>query len=263
VRFAYPGRHEALRGLDLTIGEGETLALIGPSGAGKTTVANLLLRFAVPTGGALTVGGRDLATIPREAWLDGVAWVPQRPHLFDGTVADNLRLGRPDATDGELRAAAERAGADAFIGRLPRGFETRIGERGSRLSGGQAQRLAIARAWLRDARLVILDEATSHLDAASETRIRDAAEALLAGRTALVISHRHRLAAVADRVALLEQGTVTRTGTPAELLVAPGQDAAAVRPSVDAGSAVDPVDEGSIGGRVEAVGGPAPDAWPA
>lgn len=256
VRYAYPDRHEALRGLDLVIGEGETLALIGPSGAGKTTVANLLLRFALPTGGALTVGGRELSAIPREAWLDGVAWVPQRPHLFDGTVADNLRLGRPDATDAELHAAVERAGADAFIGRLPRGFETRIGERGSRLSGGQAQRLAIARAWLRDARLVILDEATSHLDAASEARIRDAAQALLAGRTALVISHRHRLAAVADRVALLEHGTVTRTGPPDELLAAPGQAAPGQaapdpRPSVDAGSAIGPV------GRAGPEGAPA------
>lgn len=218
VRYAYPGRDEALRGLDLVIGEGETVALIGPSGAGKTTIANLLLRFAAPTGGSLSVGDRDLATLPRDLWLADVAWVPQRPHLFDGTVADNLRLGRPDATDAELREAAARAGAAAFIARLPQGFETRIGERGSRLSGGQAQRLAIARAWLRDARLVILDEATSHLDAASEARIRDASRALLAGRTALVISHRHRLAAIADQVAVIEDGRVARLGPPAAIL---------------------------------------------
>ncbi len=159
-----------------------------------------------------------LESIDVGSWRAHVAWVPQRPHLFHGTVADNLRLARPDATDEDLVAAAEQAGAASFIKALPKGFDTPVGEDGLRLSGGQRQRLAIARAFLVDAWLVILDEATSHLDAESETAIRDAVARLAArGRTVLVVSHRLRLAETADDIVVLDHGRVVETGAPADL----------------------------------------------
>jgi ABC-type multidrug transport system fused ATPase/permease subunit len=223
VHVAYEGgRRPALRGLDLVIPRGRTLALVGETGAGKSTVASLLLRFLDADAGTVTVDGVPLASIDPAAWRRSIAWVPQAPHLFAGTVADNIRLARPDATDGQVDAAAREAGADAFIRALPLGYATRLGEEGARLSGGQQQRIAIARAFLRDAPFVILDEATSHLDAASEAAIADAVRRLVRRRTVLVISHRLRLAAEADVVAVLAGGRSVEVGPPADLLLHDG-----------------------------------------
>jgi thiol reductant ABC exporter CydD subunit len=223
VHLAYEGgRRPALRGLDLVIPAGRTVALVGESGAGKSTVASLLLRFVDADAGEVTVGGRPLTSIDAAAWRRSIAWVPQAPHLFAGTVADNIRLADPSATDARVEAAAREAGAAEFIEELPQGYATRLGEDGARLSGGQQQRLAIARAFLRDAPVVVLDEVTSHLDAASEQAIADAVARLVRRRTVLVISHRLRLAARADVVVVLAGGRSVEVGAPAELLARDG-----------------------------------------
>ncbi len=208
VWFSYDGRTPALRGLDLVIPQGSVVALVGATGSGKTTCSALLLRFMDADAGRLTVADTNLADIDRSAWLTSVAWVPQRPHLFHGSVAENIRLARPEATDGDIRAAARAANAAEFIEALPQRYATHIGEGGGRLSGGQRQRLAIARAFLKDAPLLILDEATSHLDAASEAAIGAAIPDLVRGRTVLIISHRMRFAALADQVVTLADGRV-------------------------------------------------------
>ena len=217
VWFGYPGRPPALRGLCLEIPAGNVVALVGPTGAGKTTVAALLLRFIEPDRGTIDVGGVSLKNVGRRAWLTNVAWVPQLPHLTYGSVADAIRLARPGASDDEVVAAARAANADAFIRSLPAGYDTPLGEGGSRLSGGQHQRLAIARAFLRDASLVVLDEPTSHLDEGSEAAIGDAIRHLGQGRTVLLISHRRRLAQLADRVVVLDAGVVVGQGPPSLL----------------------------------------------
>ena len=218
VSYTYPGRIEpAVRALDLDIPAGRLTALVGASGAGKSTIASLLLRFIEPDSGRIQVGDTDLAAIAASAWRAQVAWVPQLPHLFHGSVGDNIRLARPGATDAAVRAAAREAGADDFIAALPHGYEQAVGERGIRLSGGQRQRIAIARAILADARLVILDEATSQLDAASETVIRDTIRRLAGPRTVLVVSHRLRLASVADEIAVIDGGRVAESGRPSDL----------------------------------------------
>ncbi len=223
IEFTYPAREApALAGVSLELRPGESLALVGASGAGKSTVSSLLLRFIDPDAGTITVDGRPLAELGRAAWRASVAWVPQRPHLFDGSVADNIRLARPGATEAEVAAAALAANATEFIERLPQGLDTPVGEAGARFSGGQRQRIAIARAYLRDAPVLILDEATSHQDEASERAIADALDRLVEGRTVLVIAHRLRLAARADRVAVLAAGRVLEQGTPAELLATGG-----------------------------------------
>ena len=208
VSFAYPARDGlVLDGVDLDLEPGETVALVGPSGSGKSTIAALLLRFAEPDEGRIRVGAVDLAACDAVAWRAQIAWVPQRPTLFRGTVAENIRLGAPVA-DGRVRAAAALAGADAFVRELPDGYETVVGDGGRPLSTGQLQRLALARAFLREAPLVILDEPTAHLDPASADLVGAAVERLRGDRTVLLIAHRPELVRGADRVVTLAGGKI-------------------------------------------------------
>ncbi len=211
VSFAWPGRAErALDGVDLTLAAGCRTAIVGPSGAGKTTLGRLLLRFVEPDRGRILVGGTDLASVPAAAWRERIAYVPQAPHLFHGSVVDNIRLARPEASLAEVVAAARAADADRFIDDLPDGYDTALGEDGVRLSGGQRQRIAIARAFLRDAQLVVLDEPTAHLDPDAEAAVAAAVQRLAAGRTVVVISHRSALTAGADAIVELDHGRVVR-----------------------------------------------------
>ncbi len=223
VSFAYDnGQRPALLGFSLHIPHGQTIALVGATGAGKTTAAQLLLRFIEPDRGLITVDGAPLSEIDPAAWRLHVAWVPQLPHLFHGTIADNLRLARPEASQAEIIAAAQAAHVHEFIQALPQGYDTPIGERGARLSGGQQQRIAIARAFLKDAPFLILDEATSHLDSQSEAAIQDALARLMRGRTVLIIAHRLKLVYSAYQVAVLDQGRVIELGDPRTLLTHSG-----------------------------------------
>ena len=208
VSYTYRGERHALRGASFTLEAGRVTALNGPSGAGKSTAASLLLRFLEPGPGRITVDGVDLGSIPLEAWRAGLSWTPQAPYLFNDTVAANLRLADPLATDAQLAEAAHLAGADGFIKQLPQGYATIIGERGARLSAGQAQRLALARAFLKPGGLVILDEPASHLDPDNEARIGEAARRLAPARTVLLIAHRPETLAYADVVITLEEGRV-------------------------------------------------------
>lgn len=212
VTVAYEGREApALDRFSLTIHPGETVALTGPSGAGKSTILAVLLGFVRPDAGRVLVDWQDLAEFDLDAWRSHIAWVPQRPYLFTGTVADNIRLGRPDATDEEVRLAARAACAEEFIDALPQGFDTPLGECGAGLSAGQRQRIALARAFLRDAPLLLLDEPTSNLDLESETAVVEAVRRLAAGRTVVLVAHRPALTALADRVVRVEPaGVVTR-----------------------------------------------------
>jgi ATP-binding cassette, subfamily C, bacterial CydD len=219
VTYTYPGSDRtALTGIDLTLLAGTCTALVGRSGAGKSTLANLLLRFIDAQDGIITANGIPLVDLPVETWREYVALVPQRPYLFYGSVRANIRLARPGASDSEVEQAAELAGAAGFISRLPQGYDTEIGERGARLSAGQAQRIAIARAFLKDAPLLVLDEPTSSLDPESETLIRHALERLVQNRTVLVIAHRYNTIANAQQVAVLEDGRLVELGHPAALL---------------------------------------------
>ena len=218
VTVRFPGRaRAALEDVTLEIAAGRRTAIVGATGAGKTTIARLLLRFVDPDAGSILVGGTPLVDLDPEAWRARVAWVPQAPHLFHGTVADNLRLARPGATSAELAAALKAAQAAAFVSDLPDGPDTPIGEGGIRLSGGERQRLAIARALLRDAPLLVLDEPTAHLDRDSEAAVAATIERLAGPRTVLVITHRLTLAETADRVAVLDGGRLVELGTADEL----------------------------------------------
>ena len=223
VSYAYPGREQAaLSGLTLTLPAGSRTALVGRSGSGKSTLVDLLVRFMDPDDGVILANGVGISGLPAEAWRENVALVPQRPHLFHGTVMENLLLARPGASREEVERAAELAGADAFIRRLPEGYETRLGERGARLSGGEAQRLAIARAFLKDAPVLVMDEPTSALDPESEEEIRRAIRRLSEGRTTLIVAHRMGTIRGADRIAVLEDGGLAETGTHEELILRGG-----------------------------------------
>jgi ATP-binding cassette subfamily B protein len=220
VRFAYPGRPDvnALDGVSLAVRPGETLALVGPSGAGKSTVFELLLRFFDPQAGSISVEGVELRELDPADLRRCFALVSQSPALFYGSVEDNIRYGRPEASDAEVEAAARAAHAHEFIARLPQGYQTHLGEGGIGLSGGQRQRLAIARALLVDAPILLLDEATSALDAESEHLIQQALPALMSGRTTLVIAHRLATVQNADRIAVMERGKVVAIGRHAQLV---------------------------------------------
>jgi ABC-type multidrug transport system fused ATPase/permease subunit len=197
-----------LRGLDLTLEPGQAVALTGPSGGGKSTLLSLLLGFSEPTAGRVLVGDDDLRDVDLADWRRGLAYVPQRPTLFRGTIADNIRLGDETADDDRVRVAAALAGASSFVEHLPAGYETVVGDGGRRLSSGQTRRIALARAFLRDAPLVLLDEPTADLDPESAARIAEAIERLRPGRTILLVAHRPELAELADRVVRLEDGRI-------------------------------------------------------
>lgn len=223
VRFAYPARPEtsALNGVDLQVRPGETVALVGPSGAGKTTILQLLQRFYDPQAGRILLDGIDLRQMARADFRRAFALVPQDPVIFAASARENIRFGRPEATDAEVEAAARAAAADGFLSALPEGYDTFLGERGVMLSGGQKQRVAIARAILRDAPVLLLDEATSALDAESERAVQAAVETLSQGRTVLVVAHRLATVKRADRIVVFEGGRIVAQGTH-DALVAEG-----------------------------------------
>jgi ATP-binding cassette subfamily B protein len=215
VVFHYPARPEtaALNDVSFTLEPGETVALVGPSGAGKTTVIQLLLRFYDPDGGRITIDGHDLSDMARADFRRHLALVPQDPVIFAATARENIRFGRPDATDAEIEAAAKAAAAHDFLAALPQGYDTYVGERGVMLSGGQKQRIAIARAILRDAPILLLDEATSALDAESERAVQEAVEKLSRDRTTIVVAHRLATVKKADRILVFENGRIVASGT--------------------------------------------------
>jgi thiol reductant ABC exporter CydD subunit len=216
VSFSYPARDvEVLLGVNLEVRPGETVAIVGPSGAGKSTLVSLLLLLGEPSGGRILIGGQDLAAVDPQAWRRQTALVPQHPTLFRGTVAENIRLGHPAADDDRVRRAAELAGAHAFVAELANGYDTVVGEGGLPLSTGQRRRLALARAFLRDAPLVVLDEPTADLDPTSAAGIADAIERLRAGHTVVLVAHRPELAALADRIVRLEGGRILESAVEA------------------------------------------------
>ena len=217
VSFAYDD-HDVLRGVSFTAKEGEVTALVGPSGSGKSTCARLAARLWDVSEGSITVGGVDISTVDPEVLLTDYSMVFQDVVLFDDTVMENIRLGKHGATDEEVRAAAAAADCDEFVEKLPQGYDTPIGENGAKLSGGERQRISIARALLKNAPIVLLDEATASLDVENETKVQGALSRLLAGKTVLVIAHRMRTVEAADKIVVLTEGRVVEEGSPAELL---------------------------------------------
>src|SRR5258706_3097349 len=221
VVFTYPGEEKpALQNINLQIESGRRIALVGPSGAGKSTLASLLLRFIDPGEGQVMLDGVSLQCIDPNIWRRQIAWVPQRPYLFHETIATNIRLGKPEASDQEVVAAAKAGNLNAFIQSLPDGYDTLVGEAGARLSGGEAQRLALARAFLKDAPILMLDEPTSSLDPHNETLLDDSIRRLVGGRTVITIAHRLNTIFQADRIVVLAEGRIVESGTHQELLAA-------------------------------------------
>ena len=235
VAFSYPGLagkaagEPVLEDVGFTAKEGEITALVGPSGSGKSTCARLAARFWDVASGSITVGGVDVSKVDPEVLLRDYAVVFQDVMLFDDTVMGNIRMGRCGASDEEVLAAARAANCDQFVSRLPQGYETMIGENGSRLSGGERQRISIARAILKDAPIVLLDEATASLDVENETQVQEALSQLLVGKTVMVIAHRMRTVEQADKIVVLDHGRVVEQGSPQELMAADGEFARMVR----------------------------------
>lgn len=225
VRVVYRDDEEkpALNNVSLQIHPGEKIAVVGASGSGKSTIANLLMRFVNPQSGTITVDGLPLEEIDVAAWRRSTGWVPQTPYLFNTSIAENIRIGKEDATMDEIITAARHASAHEFIVGFPEGYNTLCGERGARLSGGQAQRIALARAFLRDAPLLILDEATANLDIETEQLVDRALQNLLADKTALIIAHRLNTVLKADRILVLKEGQIVEHGTHQELLTNQGE----------------------------------------
>ena len=239
VQFAYPTRpqDDVVRSLSFHVKPGETLAIVGPSGAGKSTVFQLLMRFYDPNAGRILVDGVDVKSLDPAALRGAIALAPQDPVIFGSSVADNIRFGRPDASDADMKAAADRAAASEFIVAMPQGYGTLIGERGVTLSGGQRQRLAIARAILKDAPILLLDEATSALDAENETLVQTALENVMQGRTTIVIAHRLATVLSADRILVIDEGRIVEEGTHASLVAKDGLYARLARLQFETGAA--------------------------
>jgi len=223
VRATYPDGREGMRGVSLTVPAGARVALVGASGAGKTTLFSVLLGFLPTSGGTVRWDGMPMAELKPSSVRAQMAWVPQEPVLFSGTVRHNLLLGRPEASDAEVWEALGLAHAEDFVRSLPAGLDEPVGERGSRLSGGQRQRLALARAFLRRPSLLLLDEPTSALDAASEAAVGAGLAELMKGRTVLVIAHRLSTVRDADLIVVLDAGRVVESGTHAELVARQGR----------------------------------------
>lgn len=222
VFFGYEENHPILHGIALSIQAGEILALVGPSGAGKSTLFNLIPRFYDPTSGSVRIDGFDLRSVTQSSLRSQIAIVPQDPILFGGTIRENILYGRLDATDADVIAAAKSANADDFIMRLPKQYDTTVGERGASLSGGERQRIAIARAILKDPRILLLDEATNSLDHESEALVQEALDRLMQRRTALIIAHRLTTIRAAHRIAVVNRGQIAELGSHAELMILNG-----------------------------------------
>jgi len=217
VRFAYGSGDEILKGVSFRAEGGKTTALVGPSGAGKSTIISLIPRFYDPTSGQILIDGQDIATVTKQSLRNGLAYVSQQPYLFEGSIRDNIRYGRPDATDAEIEEAARLAYAHEFILAQPQGYDTPVGEHGVTLSGGQRQRLSIARALVRNAPILLLDEATSALDTESEAAVQKALDQAMSGRTVIVIAHRLSTIVNADKILVMKDGRVVEEGTHEEL----------------------------------------------